>query len=54
MTKPKQRRGFALLTEEQRAAVSAKGGKAATTRHKWTPTEAKAAGRKSGRVRRQK
>ena len=46
-------RGFALLTAEQRAAVSSKGGKAAHAlgrAHKWDQEAARAAGRKGGLV----
>ena len=51
MTEPKQHRGFATLTPEQRRAISTKGGKAAQakgTAHRWTSEEAQTAGRKGG------
>jgi hypothetical protein len=51
---PKQRRGFALLTAEQRAAVSKKGGTAAVHRHRWDSQTAAEAGRQSGRARRRR
>jgi general stress protein YciG len=45
------KRGFASMTPEQRKAVASKGGKAAWAQgvgHKWTPDEARIAGKKGG------
>lgn len=50
MSKP---RGFALLSPEERALVSSKGGKAAHQQgkaHEWGPEEARKAGRVGGLV----
>jgi general stress protein YciG len=47
----KIRRGFALLSPEQRREVASKGGKAVHAKgngHKWTKEEAKIAGRRGG------
>jgi general stress protein YciG len=49
--RPKSRRGFASLTQEKRRAIASAGGKAAQakgTAHRYTPEEARAAGRKGG------
>jgi uncharacterized protein len=49
--KPKRKGGFAALSPEQRSEISRRGGKAAHvlgTAHKFTPEEARAAGRKGG------
>ena len=43
--------GFAALSKEQRWEIASKGGKAVHakgTGHKWTPEEAREAGRKGG------
>jgi uncharacterized protein len=45
---------FSDLTPDQRRALGSRGGKnahASGNAHKWTPEEARKAGRKSGRVR---
>jgi hypothetical protein len=47
-------RGFAGMTKEQHALIASRGGKAAHakgTAHKWTPTQAQAASKKSKEVR---
>jgi uncharacterized protein len=49
MSEEGRKRGFALLTPEQRAELSSRGGKAAHragTAHQWTSAEAKEMGRK--------
>jgi hypothetical protein len=46
-------RGFASMSPEKRREVSSKGGKAAHakgTSHKWTPEEAKEAGKVGGKI----
>jgi general stress protein YciG len=51
--KKKARRGFAVMSPEQRRAIAAKGGKAAHlkgTAHEWTSEEASLAGKKGGVV----
>jgi general stress protein YciG len=48
------KRGFASLTSERRHELAVKGGKANENRHRFTPKEAKAAGRKGGSARRRK
>lgn len=48
---PKQRRGFALFSAARRIQVASMGGKAAHARgraHKFTPDEARLAGKKGG------
>jgi general stress protein YciG len=48
---PKQRRGFALFSASRRSQVASMGGKAAHARgraHKFTPDEARLAGKKGG------
>ncbi len=48
---PKQRRGFALLTPEERRQIAKRGGHAAHeagTAHRWTKESAAEAGRKGG------
>lgn len=48
---PKSRRGFAVMTPEQRSAISRKGGiaaHAAGSAHRFTPEEARAAGKRGG------
>lgn len=48
---PKQRRGFALFSASRRIQVASMGGKAAHARgraHKFTPDEARVAGKKGG------
>jgi general stress protein YciG len=47
----KQRRGFAVMTAEQRSAIASKGGKASQASgrgHRFTQEEAREAGRKGG------
>jgi general stress protein YciG len=49
----KSRRGFASMSPERRAEVSAKGGRAAHAKgmaYRWTPEAARLAGRKGGAV----
>ena len=49
--RPKAKRGFALLSPEKRAEVSARGGRAAHakgTAHEFTPEKAREAGRLGG------
>ena len=49
----KRKRGFAAMTPEQRAEISARGGRAVQakgTGHRFTPQGAAAAGRKGGHV----
>lgn len=49
---PKLKRGFALLSAEERAAISSKGGKRAQemgTGHRFTSEEAAEAGSKGGK-----
>lgn len=49
------KRGFALLTPEERQAMASQGGRAAHaagTAHEYTTAEAKEAGRKAGVARR--
>lgn len=56
-TNGKKRRGFAGMPREKQIAIASKGGKAAHakgTAHKFTPEEAKRAGRKGGRARHQR
>lgn len=51
--KAKGKRGFALLTPEQRADVSSMGGRAAHaagSAHQFNPAEARIAGSKGGKV----
>lgn len=46
-------RGFASMTQEQRSAIAAAGGRAAHRRgtaHQWTVEEARTAGSKGGRL----
>lgn len=53
--KPKARRGFAAMSQEKQAEIASKGGKAAQaggTGHRFTPEEAREAGRKGGEARR--
>jgi general stress protein YciG len=48
-----KRRGFASMSQERRREVAARGGKNAHAyghAHKWTSEEARAAGRKGGRI----
>jgi hypothetical protein len=48
---PKQQRGFALFSASRRSQVASLGGKAAHARgraHKFTPDEARLAGKKGG------
>lgn len=55
--KPKQRRGFALLSTEQMSKIAAQGGRTAHQTghaHKWTRAEAKEAAAKSVGVRQAK
>lgn len=50
----KSKRGFAVLSAEQRSKIASMGGKAAHaagTAHKFTKEEARAAGLKGGRTR---
>lgn len=50
---PKARRGFAVMTPEQRRAIASRGGRAAHekgTAHTWTSEEARAAGKKGGSI----
>jgi uncharacterized protein len=57
MTNGKKRRGFAGMPAEKQRTIASKGGKAAHakgTAHKFTPEEAKRAGRKGGRARHQR
>lgn len=47
----KKRRGFAAMSPEKQRAIASKGGKMAHLNgvaHKWTPEEAREAGRKGG------
>jgi general stress protein YciG len=47
----KQDRGFASMDRDKQRRIASKGGKAAHEKgaaHKWTPEEARAAGRKGG------
>jgi len=44
----KGKRGFATLDPEEHHELSSRGGKNAHKRHKWTPEEAREAGRKGG------
>ena len=49
--KPKQKKGFALLSKEERRKLQSKGGKKAHAMgvaHQFTPEEAREAGRKGG------
>jgi general stress protein YciG len=46
----KPKRGFALLSPEQRRAISIAGGKASVDRHKYTPETAAKAGRIGGKA----
>jgi uncharacterized protein len=49
----KQRKGFAVMSSEQRKAIASKGGKAAHaqgTAHQWTKEEATKAGSKGGKI----
>lgn len=49
--KPKARRGFAAMTDEQRRELARRGGKAAQASgkaHRFTSEEAREAGRKGG------
>ncbi len=51
--KAKQDRGFRVMDPELRRQISSKGGKVATSTgraHKWTPEEARIAGRKGGQA----
>lgn len=51
--KKTQRKGFAVMTPEQRSRIASLGGKAAHqkgTAHEWDSEAAKAAGRKGGRI----
>jgi general stress protein YciG len=50
---PKRRRGFAAMDKDTQLEIARKGGKAAHASgnaHEFTPEEAKAAGRRGGRV----
>ncbi len=50
-------RGFRVMTPEQRKSIASKGGRAAHaagTAHHWSVEEARAAGRKGGKVSRRK
>lgn len=52
MAKGTEKRGFALLTEEERVIIARKGGRASHERgyaHEFTSEEARIAGRKGGR-----
>lgn len=52
--RPKQHRGFAMLSPERRRKIASAGGKAAWRRgvaHRWTAAEASAAGLKSAEKR---
>jgi uncharacterized protein len=56
-TDGKKRRGFAGMSKDKQKMIASKGGKAAHakgTAHKFTPEEAKLAGRKGGRARHQR
>lgn len=47
----KLKKGFAVMTPEQKTAIARKGGLAAHakgTAHEWTPAEARVAGSKGG------
>ena len=49
----KQRRGFAVMSPEQRARIASLGGRAAHakgTAHEWDSEKAAAAGRKGGTI----
>jgi hypothetical protein len=46
----KRKRGFALLSKEERHAVAVKGGKANVNRNRWDSAEAKVYGRKGGKI----
>jgi general stress protein YciG len=51
--KPKSQRGFASMDPETQRAIARKGGRAAHvkgTAHKFTPEEARKAGRKGGEI----
>jgi general stress protein YciG len=51
VTEGKQKRGFGVMSLEQRRAIASLGGKAAHakgTAHEFTPEEAKAAGKRGG------
>jgi uncharacterized protein len=50
-TRPKQRRGFAAMSPEQRQRIASMGGIAAHksgNAYEWTPDQASEAGRKGG------
>jgi uncharacterized protein len=49
--KPKQRKGFAVMSRKLQKELAARGGRAAHAKgvaHQWTSEEARAAGRKGG------
>ena len=51
--RPKQRRGFASMSAEKQREIASTGGRAAHvkgTAHKWSPDEARQAGRKGGMI----
>lgn len=53
MSNGKQRRGFASMSAEKQRQIASLGGREAHRRgtaHTWTSEEAKAAGRKGGRI----
>lgn len=53
----KSRRGFAAMDPEQHRAIAKKAGKASADSgraHKWSPEEAREAGRKGGEISRRK
>jgi hypothetical protein len=51
MSMPGTPRGFARWSPEKRREVASRGGTAAVTRHRWTPAEARIAGRAGGLAR---
>lgn len=57
MNKPKQQKGFALLTPERRREIASAGGRRAHEigkAHKFTPEEASAAGKLGGQGKKKK
>ncbi len=53
----KEKRGFAVMTEEERIVIARKGGKASHAKgqaHEFTPEEAREAGKKGGRKKQKK
>lgn len=49
----KEHRGFAAMSSEKQREIASHGGRAAHekgTAHKWTPLEAREAGRKGGQI----